>query len=92
MGPTLASQSVSVRANAASNFKVTADQLANLDFADKSTKQGSILALNTAAMLLIFLFVSVRIAVRCLMTRRFFVDDGKWLYSVVSLASVGLSY
>lgn len=75
MSVSSASQSAHWRALDSSSL--TPDKIANLDFNDKSSRRGMIIAINAAAMSLIFVFVSVRFAVRLGMTRRFFLDDGR---------------
>ncbi|KAH8903381.1 hypothetical protein BR93DRAFT_940889 [Coniochaeta sp. PMI_546] len=71
----VSSASQSAHWRALDSTSLTPDKIANLDFNDKSSRRGMIIAINAAAMSLIFVFVSVRFAVRLGMTRRFFLDD-----------------
>lgn len=63
---------------------VTPDMLSQIDWNDKSTRAPLTAAVNYACLVLIALFVSTRLIVRCAMTRHFFLDDGTSYY--VSLA------
>ena len=72
-----AASGMELRQFVGSNLDVTPEQLAQLDFDDKSVRTSLILAVNIACIILIVIFVAARLLVRRLMTRQLFLDDSK---------------
>lgn len=67
---------------------VTPEMLVEIDWNDKSTRAGMIMAVNIACIVLIFVFVATRLIVRRVMTRQFFLDD--FLVTIASVFTIGL--
>jgi len=72
-----AASGMELRQFVGSRLDVTPEQLAQLDWDDKSTRTCLILAVNFACIILIVIFVAARLLVRRLMTRQLFLDDSK---------------
>lgn len=74
---TAGASGVEHRRSIASFGDLTPDMVAKIDWSDKSVRTGLIMAVISACVALIVIFVITRLMVRRLMTGQFFLDDSK---------------